>query len=255
MDNWMKLLGSHYRRERTRRPRDKLLIVFDIDGTILDMRYMIRYVLKEIDRNHGTDHFAHLGISEIEVHEGDVDIYLDRLAITGPEKERILSSYRAALWSSTAVADAHEPFQGVFDVIRWFQFQENTFVGLNTGRPEALRFNTISSLNRLGERYSVHFSHDLLYMLPDDRPGSLPEAKVEGLRHFRSIGYRPIAMIDNEPENLEAIARHEAGRNMLLLHADTIFRSRPMFPSRKIIRGDSYNVDEFMDGHGLKRSA
>jgi hypothetical protein len=40
----MRRLAAHYGRFRSEYPEDQLLIVFDIDGTILDMRHMVRHV-------------------------------------------------------------------------------------------------------------------------------------------------------------------------------------------------------------------
>ncbi len=255
MDNWMRQLNNHYREERARHPRDNLLVVFDIDGTIIDMRHVIRYILRRIDRAHGTSHFGHLRAEDIKMHEEDMELFLDQMGITRREKRRILSSYRRDLWASTAVMEAHKPFEGVFEVIRWFQLQERTFVGLNTGRPESLRFNTHLSLNRLGEAHSVRFKHELLYMKPEGWEGDIPEAKARGLDVFRSMGYRPIAMIDNEPENLETIALSDAGRGVLLLHADTIFRSRLTLPPWQVVSGRSYDINAFVDNTGMRRSA
>jgi hypothetical protein len=255
MMSWMKLLSNHYERARRRHRGEKLLVLFDIDGTILDMRHVILYVLRQIDKKNGSDRFARLKVSDIRIHEDDMDLFLDRLAIKGAEKECILSSFWTDLWSSTAVVDAHRPFHGVFDVIRWFQLQPGTYVGLNTGRPEALRFNTLSSLNKLGRRATVLFRDDLLFMKPDDWPGTIPEVKVHGVEYFRRMGYRPIAMIDNEPENLEAITVHATGRGMLLLHADTISRSGLTLTSKRIVRGVSYDLNELSGGSNLKRSA
>jgi hypothetical protein len=42
------------------------------------------------------------------------------------------------------------PYPGALEVIRWFQLQESTFLGLNTSRPERLRADTLHSLNALG---------------------------------------------------------------------------------------------------------
>ena len=50
--------------------------------------------------------------------------------------------------------EAHRPFRGVLEVIRWFQLQPNTEVGLNSGRPEDLRAETLTTLNRLGAESS-----------------------------------------------------------------------------------------------------
>ena len=43
--SWMATLASHYDDTRHSNPEDQLMIMFDIDGKILDMRYMVFYVL------------------------------------------------------------------------------------------------------------------------------------------------------------------------------------------------------------------
>ena len=45
MNNWMSALAHHYEKTRERYPGEKLLIMFDIDGTIIDTRYMILHGL------------------------------------------------------------------------------------------------------------------------------------------------------------------------------------------------------------------
>lgn len=49
MKSWMKTLAGYYEVMRRKYPKEKLLIAFDIDGTILDMRHMIKYTLKTFD--------------------------------------------------------------------------------------------------------------------------------------------------------------------------------------------------------------
>ena len=46
MATWMKKLAKHYEKIRARHPDGELLILFDIDGTILDLRCMVLHVLK-----------------------------------------------------------------------------------------------------------------------------------------------------------------------------------------------------------------
>ena len=53
----MRKLASHYEKLRRQYPQERLMILFDIDGTILDMRYMVLEVLQAFDRNHQT-HFT-----------------------------------------------------------------------------------------------------------------------------------------------------------------------------------------------------
>ncbi len=36
--DWMRRLAKHYERVRERYPGERLIVLFDIDGTILDMR-------------------------------------------------------------------------------------------------------------------------------------------------------------------------------------------------------------------------
>ncbi len=54
MPNWMKKLARHYEKTRKKYPDDELIILFDIDGTILDMRHMVVHVLKAYDAAHET---------------------------------------------------------------------------------------------------------------------------------------------------------------------------------------------------------
>ena len=94
---------------------------------------------------------------------------------------------------------AHRPYQGVLDVIRWFQIQPDTSVALNTGRPQHLRAQTLQSLNALGEEYRVEFSTELLHMNPRAWKEGVALTKVAALTAFRAAGYRIFAVVDNEP--------------------------------------------------------
>ena len=71
--NWMAELVSHYEDMTRRYPQDRLMILFDIDGTILDMRYMILFVLKSFDKEHNTRFFRNLKIADLTIHENQVD--------------------------------------------------------------------------------------------------------------------------------------------------------------------------------------
>jgi len=51
----MRRLAGHYAAMRVEHPHDHLLVVFDIDGTILDMRHMVCHLLVAYDRAHGTE--------------------------------------------------------------------------------------------------------------------------------------------------------------------------------------------------------
>jgi len=222
------------------------MIVFDIDGTILDMRYMVHYVLQSYDRAHGTHFFRTLEISDITVHENHVTELLIRRGIPPEHHSAILEWYTENRWIPQAILESHRPYSSVLEVIRWFQIQPNCFVGLNTGRPESIRESTLRSLNRLGESYRVHFDSDLLHMNSNGWHANVQNAKVAGIQAFRDKGYRVFAVVDNEPENLEAIASIAPPEEMLLLHANTLFESKRSRLPQNVVEGDVYDLTELI---------
>ena len=148
MRRWMTRLADHYEETRTAHPKERLLIVFDIDGTILDMRHMILHVLKGFDEELGTEYFQNLNFNDIDFHEAHVSDLLEQLSIPSFDRKTMLALFDERLISATAYPESQRPFHGVLDVVRWFQRQPNTFVGLNTGRPESLRANTLEPSTR-----------------------------------------------------------------------------------------------------------
>jgi hypothetical protein len=249
--NWMAELDRHYDRIRTLYPDEKLLILFDIDGTILDMRHMVWRLLKGYDFQHQTDFFADLDWAEINVSENEIGPLLADLGLPSEAQQQIVTWYDAQAWSSAAILEAHRPFSGVLEVIRWFQLRPNSFVGLNTARPNSLRAETLNSLNKLGQEYKVNFTDELLYMRPDDWTASTPQAKAAGVRYFQQVGYRLFAFVDNEPANLQGVSENDSAQEILLLHADTIFESkRTQLPARSV-GGSVYDLTELIPRRAL----
>ncbi|MCE7988292.1 MAG: hypothetical protein DYG89_44605 [Caldilinea sp. CFX5] len=242
MTNWMAALAAHHARMRQQYPDDALLLLFDIDGTILDLRHMIFYLLTRYDREHGADHFRNLSLTDIDVHENVIDRFLQRLGLAEEARLEIEEWYRQRYWSPEIIATAHYAFENVFAVIRWFQMQPNTTVGLNTGREEHMRADTLAALNRMGEAHGVHFTNELLYMRPNDWTEGVAACKVLGVEHVRAMGYRVIAFLDNEPGNLAAIAQAPNADDILLLHADTIFLSPLDVLPPAAIQGIDYSL-------------
>ncbi|MBL6929061.1 MAG: hypothetical protein ISR44_07790 [Rhodospirillales bacterium] len=241
----MKALAEHYAMLRERHPEDKLLIVFDIDGTIIDMRPIIAHVLQAYDAAHGTRHFAGVDAKDIDIHEDLFDDLMDALGIAAQTAARIEPWYREFLWSDNTINAAHHPFPGVMDVIRWFQAQPNTYVGLNTGRPEIIRDETVKSLNTLGREHGVEFTSDLLWMNGLNPDHFIPHTKAVGIRDFRERGYRIVAVIDNEPGNIESMVTADEDDEILFLHADTIFKT-PLCDTPRTVRGNNYDVTPFL---------
>ncbi len=253
MDNWMTTLARHYDRIRARYPDDELLMFFDIDGTIFDMRYMILNLLRKYDQEHDSAFFEGLELGDVDLHENHVDRLLERLNIPRPQRQRVLDWYLANRWSSTAVLTDHRPFAGVMEVIHWFQIQPRTTVALNSGRPAAIREQTLHSLNRLGQQYRVSFSDELLFLNSAGWDEQVEQSKVAGLRHFQKAGYRVFAAVDNEPANLTALADVDAENEILLLHADTIFESARSGLPAGAVGGARYDITELITEKALPR--
>ncbi len=252
-NDWMSALAAHYEKIKQTYPQDKLLILFDIDGTILDMRYMVHHLLKSYDQTFGTNYFEQLQVADITVHENHIRTMLVDMGIPQEQADKIATWFDREVWATAAILEAHRPFAGVLEVIRWFQMQPNTFIGVNTGRLEKIRFDTLHSLNKLGQEYKVNFTNKLLFMNPHAWEVPVTEAKIAGVKYFQKLGYRVVAFIDNEPKNLQAIADADPDNEILLLHADTIFQSkRADLPSRAV-GGNVYTLAGLISHQPLPR--
>lgn len=246
--SWMQSLSDAYRDARDHYPDEKLLLVLDIDGTISDMRAAVLSVLQSYDRVHGSDHFTLLQETDIDVHENHVPRLLKRLGIADPDLESVMDWYLQQRWLDDTVVDTHRPFPGVMPMIRWFQMQPNTKIGLLTGRPEVLRGATLRSLNNMGDRHAVVFDDDLLLMNPGEWGENIAESKAAGIGRFREMGYRVFAVIDNEPDILVSLANDFDGEHIRLLHADTIFESDKSALPDTVVSGRGYQLEELVPG-------
>lgn len=253
MKNWMRELALHYEIIRNNHPDDKLLILFDIDGTILDLRYTVRALLKSYDSQFGTRYFSGLTLADIDFPEENLEQGLLKMGVEYRQIGHVLDWYGKNRWTTWALNEAHSPFPGVLDVIRWFQLHRNTFVGLNTGRIERLREQTLFSLNRLGKEFRVRFDNELLMMNRAERKTDIAASKVDAIRTWRQKGYRVVAVIDNEPDNLEVIGQMENAGEILLLHAGSLFSSRRSTVPARAVNGNIYDLTELARFHPVPR--
>ncbi len=251
--NWMTQLSFYFENCRIRYPDEKLMIVFDIDRTILDVRYMILNILNDYDRRHDTSFFKNLNISKINVHENQVDHLLSQLAIPPEEQQDIFEWYHQKCWTESYLLTAHQPFHGVLEVIRWFQLQKNTHVGLNTSRPESIRKETLCSLNQLGQTYKIRFEDSLLNMSSYTWGKHVPKSKVEGIQKFQDKGFRVFAFVDNEAENLSAVEKIDKKREIFLLHANTLFDSKRVSLPFYAAKGDNYDLTALIPKKSLPK--
>ncbi len=251
-EDWMHALGAHVRRMRAAYPNEELVVCFDIDGTIVDTRHLVVHLLLSYDRAHGTNHFHGIGAEDISAHEIRVDEILAPFSLPTSVREDVRAWYLAHLRDTETIAAAHRPYQGVLSVIRWFQIQPRMHVALNTGRPEHLRRVTLDQLNDLGRLHRVRFDPDLLFMNEGGWDADIARSKVEGLRRLQARGYRVVAVVDNEPAMLRAMAEADETGEILFLHADTIFDSRRE-PTPRTVSGSTYGLAGLVDEADLGR--
>jgi hypothetical protein len=227
MSDWMRSLAGHCVNSRIAHPEDDLLVVFAIDGTILDMGHLVSHVLNEFDRGHGTQLFDGLRAEDVDVHENEIETLLDRRRVLAATRVEVLAWYRSCRWAPGSVLMPHRPYGGVFEVIRWFQIQPRTSVALNTGRPGTLRDATLRCLNELGREYKVALTDELLVMNPDGWEVDVAKHKVAGIRHLQQAGYRVVAVVDNGARGHRGPgSRLTRRRRSWFLDSQTLYQSR-----------------------------
>ena len=104
--SWMRALAHHYGRMLELHPYEPLLVLFDIDGTILDMRHMVRHVLRAYDRAHGSGHFRDLELGAIRTHEDSLEVLLDAHPLPSGTRQSVLRWYLRHRWSADAIRDS-----------------------------------------------------------------------------------------------------------------------------------------------------
>ena len=217
------------------------------------MRSLILYVLKAYDSEYDTRFFQKLKVTDINVYENQVDCLLEELQVPSQLHTEILDWFNKNRWSPKHILQSHQPLSGVLEVIKWFQLQPNTIVGLNTGRPESLKNDTLMSLNRLGKEFKVKFASSLLFMNPLGGEQEVENSKVAGIQYFQERGFKIFAFIDNEPENLKAVSKIDQFREILLLHANTIFETNISGLPSHTVKGRICDLTELIPEKSLPK--
>jgi len=239
----MRELSRHSRAMRAQFPNEKLLVLFDIYGTILDTQFHMLNVLQAYDRKFDTKYFEDLEPSDIT--KKDIHELLNSLRISNAsEKEKILDWHHEHDWPQASNFQLTLSLPGVLELIRWLNVETRVSVGLHTKRPERLRSDTLETLNKLGEAYNIDFSNEFLFM---NTGQETKESKIEGLRYFQSMGNKVIAVIDNEPEMLKAFSTMDDNHEILLLHAKTVYQSKWSTTHPLKFTGKHYDLRELID--------
>ena len=237
----MLALARHLAHARSAYPTDRLLVVFEIDGLIVDHRHMVRRRLLDYDRMHRTDHFRGVEVADVDADPGNLERFLIRRGFAAMVRRDVLDWYPEQPPSPEQVPGTERPYPGVLEVIRWFQLQNSTFVGLNTSRPERKRTDTLRSLNALGRDLRVEFDRSLLHMNESGDQGDVIASKIEGLHAFTRAGYRPVAVVDHDPAVIRAMVEADETGDILFLHTRTRSPS-PRLTGPRIAAGRHFDL-------------
>lgn len=246
--DWMQALAAHYRTACSTQTAP-LLLLCDIDDTLLDTRFMIRAVLQTVDAERGTRYFAGLELDEIWMAESRLAELLALRGVPPAEQAAVLSSYAQHAWSAPALRYWQTALPGAMQMVAWFQQQPRTSVALVTGRSAWMRADTLHCVNSLGAPHGVSFTEAQLFTCSANwEDEHLPSMKVAGLQHYSAQGFNVLAFIDNEPANLAAVAGDPLASACLLLHADTVFETdRALLPARAV-SGSSFHLAALQAG-------
>jgi hypothetical protein len=83
-------LARHYAHVRSAHPTDRLLVVSELDGPIVDQRHIVRRRLLDHDRVHGTNHFSGVEPAEVDVDAGNLERFITRQGLPATGAREIL---------------------------------------------------------------------------------------------------------------------------------------------------------------------
>jgi hypothetical protein len=265
---WLRALARHVAQARLDHPEDELLVLFDVDGTLLDFRAGLVDLLERFDEEHGSTLFTGVRLDEVRLEEAHLRRLFEARGVPYHLRRELLARAERLGWSPRAVLGAHQPFLGMLEILRWFQSQPQVHVAFITERPEERREETIQALSTLGATYGLRFPEDLLFTagsiggpgaeiaaaeatslgtvtaagvgaLPAAAAGeSIPEqgrpmVKQDGVRHFQRRGFRVVAVVDDRADHLEAIRRDLGRPDLLLLQTKGLTISLPSLAQRR----------------------
>lgn len=240
MNNWMKTLSLHYGYMKEQYPDRDLMLIFDIDGCINDMQYQLFLALRTFDQLQGTHYFYRLKPDEIKIHEDLLSSFLTEYQLLPEQKEAFLSWYTRYRKSSRVQL---RPMKGVIEIICWFQMQSRTTVGLKNICSQDMRQKTTQALKKFGKDYQLKLPKEMIHFPKHNSPS---ESAIESLSYFRELGYHVICFVDSETQSLDAIASEKDTRDILLLQADTVYRSNDEPVTATVEKGSTYELRELV---------
>jgi len=222
MRDWTRALLHHHDTTRRRFPQQRLLVLFDVDGTFLDMRLALTELLRAYDAAHATAHFARLAPADIDPFGRTIETVLETCDVPAAEQPQVLSWHRRHRHAGDILRMAHAPYRGLLALAAWLHRQPGTRVGINSARPEFLRQDTLRGLNALAIGYELQFTDSLAWFTPQGWRDDVTAAKQAALTLAQRRGDRVIAHIDSNAQVLARLAAADLDDDLMLLHSEDL---------------------------------
>lgn len=228
MRDWTRVLLNHHKRSLARFRGQRILVLFDVDDTFLDMRLAVASLLRAYDNAHDSAHFTALDPRMLDPFGRGVEALLEQFHVPAGEQPQVLAWYQQQRRSGYIARLAHAPFERLLALAGWLHRQAGTAVGINSARPEFLRQETLRCLNTLAAGTDLHFVDELAWFTPHGWRDDVGASKLAALARAGRRGERVIAMIDSNPAVLAALAAADYGDDVLLVQsADLLQRAVP----------------------------
>lgn len=219
MRDWTRVLLNHHERSLQRFPDQRLLVLFDVDDTFLDMRLALTGLLRAYDAAHGSAYFGALDLATIDPFGRGIEDLLVRCRVPAEEQPRVLAWHRNERHRNDINRLAHVPYRGLLELAGWLHRQPRTAVGINSARPEFLRQDTLRCLNDLALDSSLRFVDELAWFTPHGWRDDVGASKLSAIAQAEQRGERVIAMIDSNLAVLASLAAADHGDDRVLLHS------------------------------------
>ena len=239
MTGWMSTFYNHLERFLGDSSCSKCIVLFDIDGTLLDTRHLICNVLHQYDKAFNTSLFSHLDVRHVTCHESNIAPLLTQLNVHKKQHKQILDWFEQKCWEEKTIRNHHQPYPRVFHHIKQLR-DLNVDVILVTGRPESYRHPTLESINYFASQEGIVFAQEELNMNPRTWSDGPPSSKRNTAQRYIREGFTILAVFDNEPDSIQMYSELIDDSQTLLMHADTIYKSSRFLLPKSTVSGFGY---------------
>ncbi len=226
MTGQISMLIPHYERMRAKYPHDKLLLIFDFEGSILDLSSALPGLFIDFDRNMGTQLARRKRLQPYSADGFWLEDILGGYDLSGSERRKLQAWFNSHYQLAGENFGYHRLFEGALEIFRWFQQEQNTYVGVTTRRPAHITSDARDFINIAGKSQGVRLTNDLI-AAPSPHPGSSDRYSLaSNIHYFQQKGFRVIAAIGAHESDIQDFASLDPCNEIHILPPGPIFADR-----------------------------